>query len=60
MPRRRKLGPELPAAIQLPLFAEAAALIRVRPERNEARHKARKTSLSKYPREREAQGLRLG
>jgi predicted DNA-binding WGR domain protein len=35
MPRRRKLGPECSAPIQLPLFAEAASLIRVRPEANE-------------------------
>ncbi|HEY3849081.1 MAG TPA: hypothetical protein VGL95_18410, partial [Acetobacteraceae bacterium] len=29
--------PDRPAPIQLPLFAEAASLIRVRPERNEWR-----------------------
>jgi predicted DNA-binding WGR domain protein len=38
MPKRRKTGPGRPAAIQLPLFAEAASLIRVRPERNEFRY----------------------
>ena len=38
MPRRRKSGPERPAPVQLPLFAEAASLIRVRPERNEFRY----------------------
>jgi predicted DNA-binding WGR domain protein len=37
MRRRRKFGPECPAPIQLPLFAEAASLIRVRPEANEWR-----------------------
>src|ERR1700722_7298780 len=37
MPRRRKLGPECPAPIQLPLFAEAVSLIRVRPEANDRR-----------------------
>ena len=37
MPRRRKPGPEYPAPIQLPLFAEAASLLRVRPEANEWR-----------------------
>jgi predicted DNA-binding WGR domain protein len=35
MPKRRRTA--LPSPIQLPLFAEAASLIRVRPERNEAR-----------------------
>jgi predicted DNA-binding WGR domain protein len=35
MPRRRQ---PRPVAIQLPLFAEAAALVRVRPERNEFRY----------------------
>jgi predicted DNA-binding WGR domain protein len=35
MPRRRR--PPCPAPVQLPLFAEAAPLIRVRPERNEWR-----------------------
>jgi predicted DNA-binding WGR domain protein len=36
-PRRRKFGPECPAPIQLPLFAEFASLIHVRPEANEWR-----------------------
>lgn len=36
MPKRRK--PARPAPIQLPLFAEAASLIRVRPEHNEWRY----------------------
>jgi hypothetical protein len=34
MPKRRQIGL---APIQLPLFAEAASLIRVRPEQNEWR-----------------------
>jgi predicted DNA-binding WGR domain protein len=38
MPKRRKLGPNRPAPIQLPLFAEAASLIRVRPALNEWRY----------------------
>jgi predicted DNA-binding WGR domain protein len=38
MPKRRKAGPGRPAPIQLPLFAEAASLTRVRPERNEFRY----------------------
>jgi predicted DNA-binding WGR domain protein len=37
MPRRRKPAPVRPAPIQLPLFSEAASLVRVRPERNEWR-----------------------
>jgi predicted DNA-binding WGR domain protein len=37
MPKRRKTAPARPAPIQLPLFAEAASLIRVRAERNEYR-----------------------
>ena len=37
MPKRRETTPARPALIQLPLFAEAATLIRVRPERNEWR-----------------------
>jgi predicted DNA-binding WGR domain protein len=37
MPKRRKTHPGRTAPIQLPLFAEAASLIRVRPERNEFR-----------------------
>ena len=36
MPKRRT--PPRPAPIQLPLFAEEASLIRVRPERNEWRY----------------------
>jgi predicted DNA-binding WGR domain protein len=37
-PKRRKIRPARPPApVQLPLFAEAASLIRVRPERNEWR-----------------------
>jgi predicted DNA-binding WGR domain protein len=38
MPKRRKPGLERPTPIQLPLFAEAASLIRVRSERNEFRY----------------------
>jgi predicted DNA-binding WGR domain protein len=37
MPKRRKTPPARPVPIQLPLFAEAANLVRVRPERNEWR-----------------------
>jgi predicted DNA-binding WGR domain protein len=37
-PKRRKIRPARPPApVQLPLFAEAVSLIRVRPERNEWR-----------------------
>jgi predicted DNA-binding WGR domain protein len=38
MPKRPIRRPVLPVPIQLPLFAEAAALIRVRPEFNEWRY----------------------
>jgi predicted DNA-binding WGR domain protein len=38
MPRRRKTAPARPAPRQLPLFAEAVSLIRVRPELNEWRY----------------------
>lgn len=37
MPKRRKTRPTRPAPVQLPLFAEAASLIRVRPECDERR-----------------------
>ena len=37
MPKRRKIRPDRPAPIQLPLFVEAASLVRIRPERNEWR-----------------------
>jgi len=37
MPKRRKPDPDAPPPIQLPLFAEAASLVRVSPERNEHR-----------------------
>ena len=37
MPKRRKTRPDRPAPIQLPLFAEAASLVRIRPEHNEWR-----------------------
>jgi predicted DNA-binding WGR domain protein len=36
--KRRKPGPERPAAIQLPLFAETASLVRIRPDLNEWRY----------------------
>ena len=36
-PKRRKTRPARPAPIQLPLFAEAAWLVRVRPDCNEWR-----------------------
>ena len=38
MPKRRNPRPSRPAPVQLPLFAEAASLIRVRPEHNEFRY----------------------
>ena len=37
MPKRRKTAPTRAVPIQLPLFAETANLVRVRPERNEWR-----------------------
>ena len=37
MPKPRKKAAARPIPIQLPLFAEAASLVRVRPERNEWR-----------------------
>jgi predicted DNA-binding WGR domain protein len=37
MPKRRKTAPARAVPIQLPLFAETANLVRVRPERNEWR-----------------------
>src|ERR1700752_1322631 len=37
MPKCRKPIPEHPAPVQLPLFAEAASLVRIRAERNEFR-----------------------
>ena len=37
MPKRRTTALARPAPIQLPLFAEAASLIRIRPERREWR-----------------------
>ena len=38
MPKRRKFAPARPAPIQLPLFAEAATLVRTLPERDEHRY----------------------
>ena len=38
MPRRRKPQPRRLAPVQLPLFAEAASLVRVHPERNQWRY----------------------
>ncbi|MBV9783715.1 MAG: WGR domain-containing protein [Acidisphaera sp.] len=38
MPRRRQTRPARPPPIQLPLFAEAATLVRIRPEENEWRY----------------------
>ena len=38
MPRRRTSGPQRPAPLQLPLFAETASLVRIRPDRNEFRY----------------------
>jgi predicted DNA-binding WGR domain protein len=37
MPKRAKSRPARPVPVQLPLFAEAASLARIRPERNEWR-----------------------
>ena len=37
MPRPRKSRPEIQAVVQLPLFIDAASLVRIRPERNEWR-----------------------
>jgi predicted DNA-binding WGR domain protein len=37
MPKRAQKAPARPAPIQLPLFAEAASLVRIRPERREWR-----------------------
>jgi hypothetical protein len=38
MPKRRPRPPARPIPIQLPLFVEAASLVRIRPERNEFRY----------------------
>ena len=38
MPKRRKLASIRPTPIQLPLFAEAATLVRTLPERDEHRY----------------------
>jgi predicted DNA-binding WGR domain protein len=38
MPKRRKPGPRRAAPVQLPLFAEAASLVRIRPELRERRY----------------------
>ena len=37
MPKRRETRPAPPAPVQLPLFADAASLVRIRPEHNEWR-----------------------
>ena len=37
MPKRTKHHPAHAVTVQLPLFAEAASLARIRPERNERR-----------------------
>ena len=37
MPKRRYTAPALPPPVQLPLFADAGSLIRIRPERNQWR-----------------------
>jgi predicted DNA-binding WGR domain protein len=37
MPKRARKAPARPVPVQLPLFAEAASLVRVRPEVNEWR-----------------------
>ena len=38
MPRRRKPAPARPTSIQLPLFAETASLVRIRPALREWRY----------------------
>jgi hypothetical protein len=38
MPKRKTMAPARPAPIQLPLFAETASLVRVRPALNEWRY----------------------
>jgi len=38
MPNPRKAHPDLPTSIQLPLFPEAASLVRIRPEKHEWRY----------------------
>jgi predicted DNA-binding WGR domain protein len=38
MPTRRKIAPVRPTPIQLPLFAETASLVRIRPALNEWRY----------------------
>ena len=38
MPKRSKTAPAQPAPIQLPLFAEAATLVRTLPERDQHRY----------------------
>jgi predicted DNA-binding WGR domain protein len=38
MPKRRKTAPAWPAPIQLPLFAETASLVRIRPALHEWRY----------------------
>jgi predicted DNA-binding WGR domain protein len=38
MPKRRKPRPRQPQPVQLPLFAETASLIRIRPEHREWRY----------------------
>src|SRR3978361_2538664 len=38
MPKRRKHAPARPTPIQLPLFAETASLVRIRPTLNEWRY----------------------
>jgi hypothetical protein len=35
MPKRRTTAPALPPPVQLPLFPEAVALVRIRPAANE-------------------------
>src|SRR5712692_6024764 len=37
-PKRRQPAPARPALVQLPLFADAASLVRIRPERREWRY----------------------
>lgn len=38
MPRRRTSGPERAVRVRLPLFAETASLVRIRPDRSEFRY----------------------
>jgi hypothetical protein len=49
MPKRRKPAPDWPAPIQLPLFAETASLVRVRPALREWRYYRMEISFQPWP-----------